>query len=161
MGTDLLLTIIAAVILVVGFIGTFLLVLPGPPLAWFGLLAAYFSDLNDIKLWVLIVTAIFAMLVSVLDNLFPIIMTKKAGASKMATTGSTVGLIVGFFIGPLGVILGPFAGALVFELIHSNGDFNTSLKSAWGAFLGFLMGTGLKMATVLAFIWIYIVSFIN
>ena len=86
-------------------------------------------------------------------------MTNKIGGSKAATIGSTIGLIIGLFMGPAGIILGPFLGALVGELIHSKGAFFTSLKSAWGAFLGFLLGTGIKMIAVGFFIWIFIRSF--
>ena len=47
-GISLILCVVAAVLLVVGFIGTFVPVLPGAPLAWAGLLAAYFSEYNSI-----------------------------------------------------------------------------------------------------------------
>ena len=152
-------TIFAGILLGIGFLGTFVPVLPGAPLAWAGLLLAYFSVHNQITIPTLVVTGIVAIVVSVLDNVFPITMTKKTGGSKAATTGSTIGLIIGLFVGPLGIILGPFCGALVGELIHNNGEFAPALRVAWGAFLGFLVGTGLKMAAVVWFIWVYIFSF--
>ena len=86
-------------------------------------------------------------------------MTNKIGGSKAATIGSTIGLIIGLFLGPFGIIAGPFLGALVGEMLHSRGDFATSIKSAWGSFLGFLLGTGMKMIAVGFFIWIFIRSF--
>lgn len=159
MNISIILSILAGVMLVIGFLGTFVPVLPGAPLAWIGLLLAYFSAYNNVTLFWLVITGIVAVAVSVIDNIFPIMMTNKSGGSKAATTGSTIGLIIGFFVGPLGIIFGPFLGALVGELIHSNGNFKLSLKSAWGAFLGFLLGTGLKMGAVLIFIWIFIISF--
>ena len=88
-------------------------------------------------------------------------MTKKFGGSKAAVTGSTIGLIAGFFIGPVGIILGPFLGALIGEMIHNKGESDGTLKAAFGAFMGFLTGTGIKMICVLLFIWYYIVSFIK
>lgn len=156
---NLFLSILCGVLLVVGFIGTFVPVIPGVPLAWGGLLAAFFSDYNDISVVMLVCTGVFAVGVTVLDNFLPVIMTKRSGGSKAAVTGSTIGLIAGFFLGPAGVIFGPFVGALVGELIHSDCNFKQSLKSAWGAFLGFLSGTGIKMITVLIFVWIFIISF--
>ncbi len=158
---DLILVILAGILLVVGFIGTFVPVLPGAPLAWVGLLLSFFSDYTEISILTLVITAIVAVLVSILDNIFPVLMTKKSGGSKAATTGSTIGLIFGLFAGPVGIIIGPFIGALIGELIHSSGDFKTSLKSAWGAFLGFLLGTGIKMASVAAFIIIFIGAIIK
>lgn len=158
-GISVILSIVAGVLLVVGFLGTFVPVLPGAPLAWAGLLAAYFSEYNEISLVCLIVTAVFAVVVSITDNIFPVAMTKKFGGSKYATTGATVGLVVGFFTGPWGIILGPFFGALIGEFINKEGRSEGVFKAAFGAFMGFLLGTGLKMITVLAFIWIYIISF--
>ena len=160
MTLDLLFSIIAGFLLLIGFLGTFVPVLPGAPLAWCGLLLCYFSNYNTITVTCLIITALFAIVVSVLDNFAPIIMTKNFGGSKKAITGSTIGLIVGFFVGPAGIILGPFLGALVGELINNNGNWDGVFKAALGAFTGFLLGTGLKMICVISFIWIYITSFI-
>ena len=159
MNVSLLLSILAGVILAVGFLGTFIPVLPGAPLAWVGLLLCYFSSYNELSLVWLIVTAVIAVLVSILDNIMPVYMTNKTGGSKAATRGATFGLIIGFFAGPAGIILGPFLGALIFELINTKGDFGSSLKSAWGAFLGFLLGVGMKMIAVAFFIWLYVKSF--
>jgi len=159
MDLSLLLTILAGILLVVGFLGTFVPILPGAPLAWVGLLLSFFSSYNHISLLCLIITGVVAVLVSILDNILPVYMTNKTGGSKAATTGSTVGLVIGFFVGPPGIILGPFLGALIGELISTSGDFKVSLKSAWGAFLGFLFGVGIKMISVLVFIWIFIISF--
>lgn len=156
---SIILCVVAGLLLIIGFIGTFVPVIPGPPLAWGGLLAAYFSVYNEISLVTLIITFAVAVAITVLDTILPPIMTKKSGGSKSATTGSTVGIFVGLFLGPLGVILGPFIGALIGELIHTNGDMSSSLKSAWGAFLGFLFGTGIKMIVVAVFIWLFILSF--
>ena len=159
MNLSVLLAIVAGILLVVGFIGTFVPVLPGAPLAWAGLLAAYFSSYCEISLAALIVTGVIAVAVSILDNLLPVIMTKKFGGSKAATTGATIGLIVGFFTGPVGIILGPFLGALIGEMIHKNGKTEGVFKAAFGAFMGFLTGTGIKMICVLCFIWYFAASF--
>lgn len=158
-GLSIVLSIAAGVLLLVGFLGTFVPILPGAPLAWAGLLAAHFSQYNSISYLCLIITAVIAVAVSVADNIFPVTMTKKAGGSKYATTGATLGLIVGFFTGPWGIILGPFFGALIGEIINKKGMKDGVLKAALGAFSGFLLGTGLKMITVLGFIWVFVLSF--
>ena len=158
-GISVILCIVAGVLLLVGFLGTFVPVLPGAPLAWAGLLAAYFSEYNEISILCLIITAVIALVVSITDNIFPVAMTKKFGGSKYATTGSTIGLIVGFFTGPWGIILGPFLGALIGEWINKEGRNEGVFKAAFGAFMGFLLGTGLKMITVLGFIWVFVISF--
>lgn len=158
---DILLVIIAAVLIVVGFLGTFVPVIPGAPLAWLGLLIGYFSDYLQINIFVLIACLVAAVIVSIADNIFPVAMTKKSGGSKAGTWGSTIGLIIGLFVGPIGIIFGPFIGALVGELIHDSSDMNKCFKAAFGAFKGFLLGTGLKMLVVAIFIWIYVVALLH
>ena len=160
-GISVILCIVAGILLLAGFLGTFVPILPGAPLAWAGLLAAHFSIYNDISILCLIITGVIAVLVSIADNIFPVTMTKKFGGSKYATTGATIGLIIGFFTGPWGIILGPFFGALVGELINKEGRNEGVLKAAFGAFMGFLLETGLKMITVLGFIWVFVISFMR
>ena len=157
-GISVILCLVAGVLLLVGFIRTFVPVIPGAPLAWAGLLAAYFSDYSSISILCLVITGIIAVLVSIADNIFPVTMTKKFGGSRYATVGATIGLIVGFFTGPWGIILGPFLGALIGEWINKEGREGGVFKAAFGAFMGFILGTGLKMITVLAFIWIFVIS---
>ena len=131
-GISVILCIVAGLLLLLGFLGTFVPVLPGAPLAWAGLLAAYFSDFTDISLLWLVITAVIAVFVSIADNIFPVAMTKKFGGSKYATTGATIGLIIGFFTGPWGIILGPFFGALVGEWINKEGREGGVFKAAFG-----------------------------
>ena len=144
MNLSLILSIAAALLLIVGFIGTFVPVLPGCPLAWGGLLAAYFSSYNHISILCLVITGIVAVVASVLDNFFPTIMTKKSGGSKAATRGATVGIIVGLFLGPLGIVIGPFVGAVLFEMLNHQ-HLQAALKSGFGSFVGLLAGTVVKL----------------
>ena len=152
-------SVVAAILLLIGVIGSFVPMLPGLPIAWCGLLLAFFSQYNNIPLVCLIITAVVTVAVAVFDMIMPAKMTKKSGGSKGASIGCTIGIIAGLFLPPFGVLFCPFIGAFIGECIHSSGDLKLSLKSAWGAFLGFLCGTGIKLFTVIVFIIIYIVSF--
>jgi uncharacterized protein YqgC (DUF456 family) len=154
----LLLAILASLLLLVGLIGTVLPVLPGPPIAWAGLLSGFFSNYSDLSLKILIITFIVAAAVTVIDTIFPSIMTKKAGGSKAATWGCTIGLIASFFMGPVSILICPFVGALIGELINDSSDVKRAFKAAFGAFSGFLLGTGIKIITVSIFIWFFIKS---
>lgn len=158
MGFDVFLAILGAICLLIGTVGCVVPVLPGVILAWAGLLSAYFSHYCNIPTVLLVATGITTAIISVLDNMIPIYLTKKTGGSKAGMWGSTIGLIVGIFVGPWGIVLGPFAGALVGELIHDNRDMKRAIKSASGAFLGFLLGTGLKLVLCGFLIWIFIQS---
>ena len=74
------------------------------------------------------------------------LITKKMGGSKRATRGSFVGVIAGsFFIPPFGMLIGSFAGALLGEWSENNRLDSKSFKIALGSFLGFILGTGLKL----------------
>lgn len=158
MATGILFAVFAGILLFAGLIGTILPVIPGPPLAWCGILLAFFSSVSKISVPVLVITGIVAVFVTVADNIFPSFFTKKNGGSKSAVVGSTIGLIAGFFLGPLGIVIGPFVGAYIGELVHDFSDKRKAFDAAWGAFQGFLAGTGLKLITVSIFIWIFIRS---
>ena len=161
MDATILFVILAGFLLIVGLIGTVVPALPGPPIAWAGLLAAHFSVYSQIGIWILVVTGIAALFVTVMDNIFPSLMTKKAGGSKAATWGCTIGLIVGFFLTPIFILIGPFLGALIGELINDSSDTKKAFKAALGAFTGFLLGTGIKIFTVGCFIWIFVWSIVK
>ncbi len=158
---DLVFMVVGILFLVIGLLGTVVPVLPGAPLSWVGLLLTYFSSYTKMSLVVLIIMGILALFVSIADNIFPSLMTKKSGGSKAGTIGSVIGLVAGFFVGPVGIIVGPFAGALVGELIHDSSDFHRALTAAFGAFKGFLLGTGLKIIVSLGCIWVLIFSLMN
>ncbi|HHW13065.1 MAG TPA: DUF456 domain-containing protein [Firmicutes bacterium] len=157
MKEDLLL-VLAGGALLLGFCGSFLPVLPGLPLAWAGLLIARFSSRSAITTTTLVICLIATLLVTLLDSLAPAWFTKRAGGTKAGARGAMVGVIVGLFIGPLGMIFGPFVGAYVSELLHDFSNPRKAFNAALATFVGFLFGTGLKMITGAAFIWVFIRS---
>lgn len=159
MTLDLVLAILAGIALVTGFLGCLLPVIPGPPLAWAGLLVAHFSSYCVISIRTLIICAVFTVLVTVIDSIAPVWFTKRSGGTKFGSRGAIAGLIIGLFMGPIGIIIGPFAGAFIGELINDNKNTQKAFKAALSTFIGFLCGTGMKMITCGVFIWIYIRSF--
>ena len=148
---DIVLLILAILCLLVGFAGAVLPILPGPQLSWVALLLLKFSSFgeNVTWLWIAIFAAIVIVVV-VLDYYVPIWGTKKFGGTRAGMWGATIGLIIGLFFSPVGIILGPFLGALLAELLAGNSKEH-SLRAAFGAFIGFLFGVGLKL---IACFWI-------
>ena len=142
---DYILLIIAIILLILGIIGCLAPVLPGPPLSYLGLILLQLTKFADFSLTVLITLAVIVVIVSVLDYVVPIWGTRKFGGSKYGIRGATVGLIVGFFLGPPGIIIGPFLGAVIGELIFKD-DLKYAMKAGFGSLLGFLTGVGLKLA---------------
>ncbi|MCQ2596988.1 MAG: DUF456 domain-containing protein [Treponema sp.] len=153
--------IIAFILMVTGIAGAVVPMIPGPPLAWAGLLLAYFSPYTDYGILLLIITGIVAVIVQILDTIFPALLTKKNNGSKAATIGATIGIIIGLFTGPVGILVGPFLGAFIGEILHNPEDLGNALSVAWGSFIGFICGTGLKLLTVGVFIWILIFNLIK
>ena len=143
--TDYLLLIIGIILMILGIIGCLVPVLPGPPLNFLGLLALHFTRFGHFTGWTLITFAGIAVAVSILDYFIPVWGTKKFGGSKYGTRGAAIGLIIGLFLGPLGIIVGPLLGAFVGEMIFRD-DFNYAIKAGFGSLISFLAGVGLKLA---------------
>jgi uncharacterized protein YqgC (DUF456 family) len=153
---DLFLVILAAFFMLLGIIGSFLPVLPGPLTSWFGLLILHLTDAVPMNWTILIITLFFALVIWLLDYIIPAIGTKKFGGSKAGMIGTTLGLIIGLiFLGPFGIIVGPFAGAYIGELLNKS-DSKTALKAAFGSFLGFLTSTFIKFIVAIIYLGLYI-----
>jgi len=146
---------LAIVLMILGIAGCLLPVLPGPPLTYLGLVVLHFSKFADISKNLFIILGIVAVVVTVIDYVVPIWGTKQFGGSKYGMRGATVGLIIGLFLGPPGIIIGPFIGAVVGELIFKD-DFKYALKAGFGSLLGFLTGVGLKLAAALLMTFYFI-----
>lgn len=142
---ETLFIILALVCGIVGVAGAVLPAMPGAPLSFIGLLLLYFCDGADVSATSLWVTGIFLVIVSVLDYVAPIWLTNLSGGSKQATRGSVIGLVVGLFVfPPWGLILGPFAGAFIGELMESASN-GKALRVALMSFVGFVLTTGIKI----------------
>lgn len=138
------LVILSFVCLILGLIGCVIPALPGVPLSYAGLLVLHFTDsaeFSDAFLWT---WAGIAVLTLVMDYLVPAWGTKRFGGSKYGVWGTTIGLVIGLFFGPWGIVLGPFFGALTAELIGGKRS-DEALRAAFGSFVGFLLDTLLKV----------------
>lgn len=157
---DIALLIIGFIFMLVGIIGSFLPVLPGPPISWIGLLLLYLTKAIPDNWWVLGVTLAIALIVFTLDYVIPAMGTKKFGGTKAGVVGTTIGLLVALvfpILGPLGIIIWPFVGALVGELLNK-ADKKTATKAAFGSFLGFLTGTFLKFMVAIVYLGLFLTT---
>lgn len=152
-----LLIILGIVLLIAGLAGSFLPVLPGPPLSWLALLSFYFIPGVEEDYVLLSITFIIAIGITILDYFLPAMGTKKYGGSKFGAWGATAGLIVGLILfPPFGFIIGPFVGAFLAELIFNKSNTTNAFRSAWGSFIGFLVSSFMKFLVSLSFTIIYI-----
>ncbi len=144
------LIIVAVVLALIGLVGAIVPGVAGPPFSFLGLLAMSFVNGIDYSARFLLVMGIIGAVVFALDYAVPVLGTKKFGGSKAGVRGSTIGLILGLivtFIFPVGfiaVLLGPFIGAYIGEKSVGTLD-HKAWKAAFGSFMGFLLGTGLKV----------------
>ena len=153
---DYFLLVIAIILILVGLLGCILPIIPGPPLSFLGLLILHFTDFAEYTTNFLLILAFIAIIVTVLDYIVPILGTKKFGGSKAGMWGATIGMIIGIiFLGPLGLILGPLVGAIIGESIKGANN-KDAFRSGLGAFFGFLMGIGLKLAASIYITWHFV-----
>ena len=144
---DITLSVAAFLFSIIGTAGCIIPVLPGTVMSYAGLLCAYFTSYSHIStpavwIWLAVSVAVCAA-----DYFLPAWMTRRFGGSKAGAIGATVGVIAGFFLfPPFGVILGPFMGAVLGELLHDKSDPAKALLIGFGSFLSFIVGTGLKLA---------------
>ena len=158
--------IVALLLGLVGIAGSILPGLPGPPLSWVGLLLVYLwgggtdGAGEPMSLTFLLIWLGVTIVITIVDYVVPAYFTKLTGGSKAGGWGAIIGLFAGLVVPPVGMIVGSLLGAFVAELIVAKKDTATSLKSALGAFLGFLFGTGAKLvaAGVMLF-YIFVFAF--
>lgn len=147
---NIVLIILAILMVLVGIVGSVVPGLAGPPFSWLAILFISLSNVAEANTVLLVVTAAVAIVITVLDYIVPSLSTKRHGGSKAGVWGCNIGLvisIVGLPFGPqglIGVIFWPFIGAFLGELIGGKAR-KEAMQAAWGAFLGFLTGTGLKL----------------
>ena len=153
---DFVFEIVGFLFVLLGIVGSFLPVLPGPLTGWVGLFLLHQSDRIPQDNTFLLTSLAIALLVFLIDYVIPALGTKNFGGSKKGIIGSTIGLIIGLlFLGPLGIIVGPFLGAYSGELLNKT-EQKQALKAALGSLIGFLTGVFLKFAVALVFCFYYI-----
>lgn len=154
---DLFLIITAGILLLLGFAGSILPLLPGIPLSYVGILLLHFTQKVSFSTEFLVFWAVVVILVQLLDTFIPIWGTKKFGGTRFGIIGCTIGLLVGLFFGPVGIILGPFVGAIVGELIAGQ-QSHKAFRAAFGSFVGLLAGTVAKLVVAGFLIYHYVLA---
>lgn len=146
----------ALLLIAAGFAGMVLPALPGPPLLLGGLfLAAWAEDFTPVGTGTLVVLSLLCVLALVLDFVAGALGAKRYGASGAAVTGALVGAVVGIFLGPLGLLIGPFAGAMLGELATGR-PWQQAGRAGVGATLGMLLGIVAKVVIGIVMLGTYV-----
>lgn len=141
--------ILGIILLIVGIAGSILPILPGPPIAYAGLIIQQFREPDPFTSKFLWIWAGIVVISLILDYMIPVWGTKKYGGTKYGIWGCAIGFLLAFWMGPLGMIIGPFIGAFAGEMIAGQ-DSKKSFRAAVGSFAGFLLGTFLKLVICFA-----------
>jgi uncharacterized protein YqgC (DUF456 family) len=155
---EIALYVIAGVLILVGLIGVVLPVLPGLPLMFVGMLLAAWADhFHQVPVWVIVLLGMMSLAALVVDFLATSLGAKRFGAGKLAIVGAAIGTFAGLFFGIPGLIVGPFAGAVVGELLHGR-ELAHASKIGVATWLGLIFGTALKVALAFAMLAIFILA---
>jgi uncharacterized protein YqgC (DUF456 family) len=157
---EILLYVLGAVALVVGIAGVVLPAVPGSVLLVAGaLLVGWAEDFTRVSRGVVAVCAALGAAIWVVDLLAGALGAKAFGASRWAVVGASLGLVVGMFLGLPGIVLGPAVGAIVLEYAR-NPSFERALKAGAGAFVGFVLGSAVKVSLAFVLVGVLLVALV-
>ena len=152
---EIILIVLSFLLVLGGLAGCVLPVLPGPPLAYIGMLLVHITDKAEISWAQLVSWLVLVVVLQVLDYITPLLGSKYSGGSEHGNRGCVAGTILGLFFMPWGIVLGPFLGAVLGEMLGGR-DLEHALKAGFGTFLGVVFGVLLKMALCLYFLYVLI-----
>ncbi|MGQ9512742.1 DUF456 domain-containing protein [Thermodesulfitimonas sp.] len=152
--------VVAVIFFLAGLAGTILPILPGAPLILAGMVIyGLFTGFVKLNLLFFVGQALLVALTFAVDYLASAWGVARHGGSKLAIWGSAIGLLIGAFFAPAGIILGPFAGAFLGELVASRRSVH-SLRVGVGSLIGFFGGTLVKLAIEIGMvIWFFAAIF--
>jgi uncharacterized protein YqgC (DUF456 family) len=157
---DVFLLIAGFLMVLLGILGSFLPVLPGPLTGWLGLLMLHFTSVIPINYTFLGITFGIAILIWMLDYIIPAIGTKRFGGSAYGVYGTTIGVLIGLFSPiPFGVLIGAFLGAFIGELLFDSKDTNRALKASFGSFIGLLASATIKFSIAFVYVLLFLMKF--
>ena len=150
--------VIAILLVVVGLVGVVVPAVPGTILIFAGLLLAAWSDgFMRVGVPTMVLLGIFTVATYFVDVAMMALGMKRLGTTKRAMAGAVIGTIGGLFFGLPGLIIGPFAGAMIGELT-ANTDWRIAGRAGFAAWIGFLFGTLAKVGLAFAMVGIFLTA---
>jgi uncharacterized protein YqgC (DUF456 family) len=149
---------VAVVLVIVGLAGIVLPAIPGTILIFAGLwLAAWSDGFMRVSEVTIVVLGVLAAATYFVDMAMMALGMERLGASRRAMAGAAVGMFAGLFFGLPGLIIGPFVGAVLGELT-AHGDLNRASRAGIAAWIGFAIGTAVKVGLAFVMIGIFLVA---
>ena len=151
--------LLAFLLLLLGFAGLLLPMLPGVPLLFGGfLLAAWIDDFARVGTVAMVIIGVLALLAWAIDIVASLLTTKSAGASRQAMVGTIIGALVGMLAGVPGLIVGTVAGAIVGEMMASR-DPAHATRVGVAAGLGFALALAAKLVFALLMVSVFVYAY--
>jgi uncharacterized protein len=156
----ILLWILGVALVLIGFVGIVLPALPGHILIFAGLLVAAWADhFTRVGVPTLVLIGVIGATSYAVDFLAAAIGVKRLGASRRAMVGAALGTVAGLVFGLPGIVIGPFVGAIVGELtVHR--DWKLVGRAGVAAWIGFAIGTAIKVAIAFVMVGIFVAAFL-
>jgi len=148
-------------LLVIGFLGTFLPIIPGTTMILAGTLTHYFlmgrgeSGLTWQGIVIIVILFIGSIIV---DWVSGAIGAKWFGSSKWGIIGAIIGGIIGIFFSIPGLIIGPIAGVFLFEMLFAKKEVKEASNSTVGTVVGGLAGIVVRVFLALGMIVCFIID---
>ena len=154
-----LLWVLAVALVLVGLVGVVLPALPGTILIFAGLvLAAWADHFTRVGGLTLAIIGVIGAASYGVDFVAAALGARHLGASPRAMAGAALGTIAGLFFGLPGIIIGPFAGAVIGELTV-NRDFKSAGRAGVAAWIGFVIGMAVKVGMAFLMLAIFAAAF--
>jgi len=151
--------VLAALIVVGGLVGTVVPALPGVPLIFAGLvLAAWSTGFEPVGWGTIGILAVLTVIAVIIDIMSAAFGAKRKGASPRAFWGATLGAIAGMFFGLVGILFGPFIGAVLAELSAGSGAHQAG-RAGYGVWIGLVLGTAAKLAIAFLMLGIFLTKY--
>jgi uncharacterized protein YqgC (DUF456 family) len=155
-----LLWTLAVALVLIGVIGIIVPALPGTILIFAGLLLAAWADgFMRVSGWTIAIIGIIGAASYGVDFAAAALGARHLGASKRAMVGAALGTLFGLFLGLPGLIAGPFIGAVLGEL-SSQPDWKRAGRVGLAAWIGFAIGTAVKVGIAFAMVGIFVAAFL-
>jgi uncharacterized protein len=152
--------LLSVLLIVAGLAGTVLPALPGTALVLGGIvLGAWIDDFTRVGTGTLVVIALLAVLAWALDYVAGLLGAKKAGASRLALIGATIGTVAGLFFGLIGVLFMPLVGAAIGEYMARK-DEAKAVKVGVATWVGIMVGLIAKVVIAFVMIGIFVAALI-
>ncbi len=157
---EILLYVLGALLLALGVVGVVLPALPGSAFLVAGaVLVGWAEGFTRVSGWTVGACAALGVVIWVTDFVAGLLGARAFGASKWAVIGAGLGLLAGLFLGLPGIVIGPAVGAIALEYARDP-NFERAFKAGFGAFLGFVLGTAVKVSLAFVLVGVLVLALV-